>query len=109
MCRPPAAQMIEQPFMTMSLRDPVLVEVTPCTKNVQKAPDTAEHWVALDGGTFEACPEQEAFVVYTRAAGVKAGIVKKRRPKRTRLQGPPPVTRSQTLALLRATTDRLAV
>ena len=70
-----------------------------------KEEDTMEHWVALDGGGFQRCAEEEAYATYLASVRPTGKIMKKRRatPKLVAV----PVTRSQTRPRVRSKTDRL--
>ena len=112
--------MLHHALRSMSLHDPVLVEVAPAPENIQRPVEASEeHWVGVEGGLFEACErEEEAYLIYTRASGgVRAQLLavasktirKKAKPLRrayvTLLL--PPVTRSQVRPRSRVQTDRL--
>jgi hypothetical protein len=70
-----------------------------------KEEDTMEHWVALDGGGFQRCAEEEAYATYLASVKPTGKIVKKRRtkPKLVVVR----LTRSQTRPRVRSKTDRL--
>ena len=113
--------MLHPALMSMSLHDPVLVEVAPAPEHIQRPVEASvEHWVGVEGGLFEACErEEEAYLIYTRASGgaraqqlavAKKTIRKKAKLPRWAAHASPrllPVTRSQARPRSRVQTDRL--
>ena len=83
------------------------MEVAPALEHIQLPSEDDEHWVGVEGGTFETFTEHEdSYVIYVRSLPRRPGIQKRRR--RAAVIAARPVTRSQVVPRKRVQTARLA-
>ena len=100
--------MLRQPFTNLSLHAPVLMEMAPAHEHIQLPSEGAvEHWVGVEGGTFETCTEHEdPYLIYARSLPRTPAGIQKRRHRKAQVAARP-VTRSQVVPRTRVQTARL--